>query len=168
MSEVAARIYEDRIEIAADSIITRGDNKLNGAENKRPKLFEINGMIVGIVGDGEDISLFRYYLKEHPIEEFDEYGITEFLLDFKKWKKDVYPDDDTLSRFIIGYEGKCYSSDGISAFRIDDYFAIGAGDDHALGALHAGASPQEAVKAACDLCIYACEPILVESIPISE
>lgn len=166
MSVVATRIYEDRIEIAADSIITRGDTKLNTAEKKRPKLFKINGMLIGAVGDGEDISLFKHYLSDHLIDDFDEDGITEFLLGYKKWKKENLPDDDLINRIIIAFDGKCYSTDGISAFRIEDYFAIGAGDSYALGALHSGASPRDAVKAACDLNIYASEPIMVESIPI--
>ena len=166
MSVVAVRVYEDRIEIAADSIITRGDTKINTAGNSRPKLFKISGMLIGAVGDGEDISLLKHYFGDHMIENFDEEGILKFLISYKKWKKDIYPDEDSINQIIIACDGKCYSSDGISAFRIEDYFAIGAGIDQALGALHAGASPRDAVKAACDLCIYASEPILVESIPI--
>ena len=36
--------------------------------------------------------------------------------------------------------------------------------DYTSGALYMGASPKEAVKAACDLCAMVCEPIICESI----
>lgn len=49
-------------------------------------------------------------------------------------------------------------------FPIDDYYAIGAGQDYANGALYMGATPKEAVKAACELCAMVCEPIICESI----
>lgn len=38
------------------------------------------------------------------------------------------------------------------------------GEDYASGALYMGASPKEAVKAACELCAFVCEPIVCESI----
>lgn len=49
-------------------------------------------------------------------------------------------------------------------FPIDDFYTIGAGEDYASGALYMGASPKEAVKAACELCAMVCEPIVCESI----
>ena len=49
-------------------------------------------------------------------------------------------------------------------FPIDDFYTIGAGEDYASGALFMGASPKEAVKAACELCAFVCEPIVCESI----
>lgn len=41
-----------------------------------------------------------------------------------------------------------------------DYGAIGAGEDFATAALYLGHHPKEAVKVACDLSCYVCEPII--------
>ena len=54
----------------------------------------------------------------------------------------------------------------VIVFRVNDYYAIGAGDDFARGAMYMGASPEEAVKVACDLCVYVSEPIIKETIII--
>lgn len=50
-------------------------------------------------------------------------------------------------------------------FPIDDYYAIGAGQDYANGALYMGATSVEAVKAACNLCAMVCEPVVCETLP---
>ena len=61
---------------------------------------------------------------------------------------------------------KCFSTNRLFVFRVNDYYAIGAGDDFARGAMYMGASPEEAVKVACDLCVYVSEPIIKETIII--
>lgn len=168
MSVVAAKIYKDRIEMAADTICIRGGSKMNGAEKKHTKLFRFQDLVVGGVGVSEEISLFQRFMKSHMIKEVNEDGILDFLLEFKKWKKDLCGDDDIDNRYMIASKGKCFSTNGLFVFPVDDYYAIGAGDDFARGAMYMGASPVEAVKAACALCVYVSEPILLESIPIDE
>ena len=51
MSVVAARIYEDRIEVAADTICVRGSSKMNSAEKKHTKLFRFQELVVGGVSE---------------------------------------------------------------------------------------------------------------------
>ncbi len=51
-------------------------------------------------------------------------------------------------------------------FQVEDSCAIGAGEDYARGALYMGATPEEAVKAACSLCVMTAEPIVTASIVI--
>ncbi len=167
MSVVAARVYDDRIDIAADSICVRGDSKMNGAEKKHTKLFRFQDLVVGGVGYSQEISLFQRYMKNHMIKEMNEDGILDFLIEFKKWKKDLIGDDDINNCYMIASKGKCYSTNGLFVFKVDDYYAIGAGDDFARGAMYMGATPEEAVKVACDLCVYVSEPILKESVPIT-
>ncbi len=167
MSVVAAKIYSNRIEMAADTICIRGSSKMNGAENKHTKLFRFQDLVVGGVGASEEISLFQRFMKSHMIKDVNEDGILDFLLEFKKWKRDLCGDDDIENRYMIASKGKCFSTNGLFVFRVDDYYAIGAGDDFARGAMYMGASPVEAVKVACDLCVYVSEPILMESLPIN-
>jgi hypothetical protein len=40
-----------------------------------------------------------------------------------------------------------------------DFISIGAGEDFANAALYLGHTPKEAVKVACELSCYVCEPI---------
>ena len=164
MSVVAAKVYEDRIEIAADSICVRGWSKMNSAEKKTTKLFRYNDIVIGGVGQSEEISLFQRFMKSHMIKELNDDGILDFLIEFKKWKKDLCGNDDIENRYIIATKGKCFSTNGFFVFGINDYYAIGAGDDFARGAMYMGATPEEAVKVACDLCVYVSEPILKEII----
>lgn len=166
MSVVAARIYEDRIEVAADTICVRGSSKMNSAEKKHTKLFRFQDLVVGGVGMSEEISLFQRFMKNHTIKDLNEDGVLDFLIEFKKWKKDLVGDADIENRYIIASKGKCFSTNKLFVFRVNDYYAIGAGDDFARGAMYMGATPEEAVKVACDLCVYVSEPIVKETIRI--
>ncbi len=168
MSVVAARVYDDRIEVAADSICVRGWSKMNSAEKKHTKLFRFKDLVVGGVGKSEEISLFQRYMKSHMIKEMNEDGILDFLIEFKRWKKDFCGDDEIENRYILASKGQCYSTNGFFVFRVNDYYAIGAGDDFARGAMYMGATPEQAVKVACDLCVYVSEPIVKEIVPINE
>ena len=166
MSVVAARVYEDRIEIAADSICVNGSTKLNGAENKVSKLFKIGDFVIGGVGESEELNLFRRYFKDNMISELNEDRLLDFLIEFKKWKKDLCESDEIENRYMIASKGKCFTAKKLFVFPVDDYYAIGAGEFFARGAMYMGATPVEAVKAACDLSIYVSEPIILETIPI--
>ena len=166
MSVVAAKIYEDKIVIAADSICVRGWSKMNSAEKKHTKLFRYQDLVIGGVGKSEEISLFQRYMKSHMIKEMTEDCILDYIIEFKKWKKDLCGNDEIENQYIIASKGKCFSTNGYFVFGVNDYYAIGAGDDFARGAMYMGASPEEAVKAACDLCVYVSEPILKETILI--
>ena len=98
MSVVAARIYDDRIEVAADTICVRGSSKMNSAEKKITKLFRFQDLVVGGVGMSEEISLFQRFMKNHTVKDLNEDGVLDFLIEFKKWKKDLVGDSDIENR----------------------------------------------------------------------
>ena len=79
-------------------------------------------------------------------------------------KDGEYITNEFNNPYIIAYKGKAFGIEKMLVFPIDDYYAIGAGEDFASGALYMGASPKEAVKAACELCAFVSEPIITESI----
>ena len=147
MSVVACKIYKDKIEMASDSIAVKGWTKINNAQNKIVKLMKYNDMIIGGCGNSDEISLLFHYMKTHTIEDMDEKGVLDFIIEFRRWKNDLTGDNNLRNPYII-----------------DDFYTIGAGEDYASGALYMGASPKEAVKAACELCAMVCEPIICESI----
>lgn len=164
MSVVVCKVYKDRIEMASDSIAVRGWTKLNNAHNKIVKMMKYNDMIIGGCGLSEEISLFFHYMKTHTIENMDEKGVLDYILEFRRWKHDLTGDNNLENPYIIAYKGKVFGIDNMLVFPIEDYYAIGAGEEFASGALYVGASPKEAVKAACELCAMVSEPIICESI----
>lgn len=164
MSVVACKIYKDKIEMASDSIAVKGWTKINNAQNKIVKLMKYNDMIIGGCGNSDEISLLFHYMKTHTIEDMDEKGVLDFIIEFRRWKNDLTGDNNLRNPYIIAYKGKAFAIEGMLVFPIDDFYTIGAGEDYASGALYMGASPKEAVKAACELCAMVCEPIICESI----
>lgn len=165
MSVVVCKVNKDKIEMASDSIVVAGWTKLNNAQNKIVKMMKYNDMIIGGCGNADEMSLFFHYMKTHTIENMDEKSVLDFAIEFRRWKNDLTGDNNIANPYIIAYKGKAFAIEGMLVFPIDDYYAIGAGQDYALGALHMGATPKEAVKAACELCAFVCEPIVCESIP---
>lgn len=164
MSVVVAKVYKDRIEVASDSIAVKGWTKINNAQNKVVKLMKYNNMIIGGCGLSEEISLFFHYMKTHTIENVDEKGVLDFVIEFRRWKNDLTEDNSFKNEYIIAFKGKCFSIENMLVFPIEDHYAIGAGMDYAAGALYMGASPKEAVKASCELCAFVSEPIVSERI----
>jgi len=165
MSVVVCKINKNTIEMASDSIVVQGWTKLNNAQNKVVKMMKHNDMIIGGCGVAEESSLLFHYMKTHTIEEMDEKNVLDYILEFRRWKNDLTGDNSFKNPYIIAYKGKAFAIEGMLVFPIEDYYAIGAGEDYASGALHMGASAREAVKAACELCAMVCEPIVCESIP---
>lgn len=165
MSVVVCKVYKDKIEMASDSIAVKGWTKVNNAHNKISKLMKYNDMIIGGCGNTDEISLFFHYMKTHTIENMDEKSVLDFAIEFRRWKNDLTGDNNFVNPYIIAYKGKAFAIEGMLIFPIDDYYAIGAGEDYASGALYMGATPKEAVKAACELCAMVCEPVVCESIP---
>ena len=165
MSVVACKIYKDKIEMASDSIAVKGwATKINKAENKIVKMMKYNNMIIGGCGDCDEISLLFHYMKTHTIEKMDEKSVLDFIIEFRRWKSNLCGNNGFNNPYIIAYKGKAFGIEKMLVFPIDDYYAIGAGEDFASGALYMGASPKEAVKAACELCAFVSEPIITESI----
>lgn len=164
MSVIVAKVYEDRIEVAADSICVRGWSKVHGDQDKHVKMLKYNGMILGGCGSCEETNLFFHYMKTHTIEKMDYQNVLEFVLEFKRWKDEYTGDKDFDNRYILAYKGKCFCIKGLYVYEVNDSTAIGAGEDYARGALYMGATPEQAVKAACALCVYVCEPVITESI----
>lgn len=164
MSVVVAKVYKDRIEMAADSIAVKGWSKIPSADKKFAKMQKINDMIVGGVGLAEETSLLYHYMKTHTIENVDEKGVLDFLIEFRRWKNDLTGNNSFTNEYILAFKGKVFFISNMLVIPIDDYYAIGAGEDYANGALYMGATPKEAVKASCELCAMVCEPIVQESI----
>lgn len=157
MSVVAAKVYADRVTMAADSIMTKGWSKTN---NNFVKINEINDMIVGGCGLSQEVSLMWHYMTTHKPASATERDILDFIVEFSKWKRDLTGDGSVQNTYLIIFEGHLFEIEHMFVFEIKDYVAVGAGEDFANAVLHLGHTPKEAVKVACDLCCYVCEPVI--------
>lgn len=128
----------DKTSIAADSqfsyigLCTKGD-----------KLFEVGDDIIGFSG---------------PVES----GLA-----FVEWKKGALEKplelDDDFEALVLSKGGKMvyYGSKMIPIPIKEKFSAIGSGSHLAIGAMHAGLSPEDAVKIACKVDIGSCLPVKV-------
>lgn len=158
MSVVAVKVNKDSIEIASDSILVRGDTKRT--DSNFHKLTKINDFVVGAVGDAQEASLFMQFCEEHKLTSASEKAVLAFMCEFKTWQT-KYIDPATIENdYILIVKKKVFAISGLFVEEVEDYDAIGAGQDFALAALYLGHSPQEAVQVACNLCCYVAEPII--------
>lgn len=158
MSVVATRVYEDRIVIAADSILCGNWSK--SSTNDFSKLHQDNGMIIGSVGYAQEGSLMWHYMSTHKPASATEKSVLEFIIEFARWKKELGDTSSINNSYILAFGGKVFAINDMFVTEISEYHAIGAGRDYANAALYLGHTPQEAVKVACALCCFVAEPII--------
>lgn len=158
MSVVATKVYKDRIEMCADSIIVCGYSK--NTKGDFTKIHKDNGMIIGTVGNAEEGSLMWHYMSTHKPSNATEKDILSFIIEFANWKKDLIGNSSVRNSYLLAYDGKVFMIDNMLVYEISSYEAIGAGQDFANAVLHLGHSPKEAVKVACELSCYVAEPII--------
>lgn len=156
MSVVAAKVYPDKIVVAADSIIVKGWSKRNSGFSK---IESINGMIVGGCGTAQESSLLWRYMQTHQPETASVKDVLGFMVEFSKWKREIIGDSSVDNSYLMAYNGHLFEIESMFVHEITDYIAIGAGADFANAALYLGHTPKEAVKVACDLSCFVNEPI---------
>jgi ATP-dependent protease HslVU (ClpYQ) peptidase subunit len=156
MSVVAVKVTKDKITIGADSILVSGWTQ---EKDKLAKLNEINGMIIGDVGDAQEGALFLIYCKTRKPREASVEALVEFMSEFQDWMSSKIDETKLENQYIIVLEKKAFMMEGFFIKEVTDYTAIGAGMDYALSALYLGNSVKESIKASCHLSIYCEEPI---------
>ena len=86
MSVIAAKVYNDKVVMAADSIIVTGWSKRN---NNFSKIVEINNMIMGSTGYCQECSIMWHYMQTHKPASSLEKDILAFMVEFAKWKNNI-------------------------------------------------------------------------------
>ncbi|AOX01497.1 MAG: hypothetical protein F6K63_30885 [Moorea sp. SIO1G6] len=171
MSVVAARKYPDKLVFASDSIRLSGylkqTHRVTGDE--WGKLFEINNMIIGGVGYTMELSFMQIFARNHSPAAPTVEAVLDFIVEFYSWAKDK---DDTFGRrneYLLAVERDIFCiSDGYLVDKINEFGAIGAGQDYALTAMYLDKTPEEAVAIANELCVYCSPPINVITKEISD
>lgn len=173
MSVVAARIYENKIVMASDSIIIAGWSRTDQEHFKSVKMCKTNGMLVGSCGYLQEGSMFQVFCSNHKPSEAKMKNVIEFMIEFKKWVKELSLNSDDEAKkmlenqYMLAFDSTLWVIDGVNVNQVKDFYAIGAGEDFALAAMHLGHTPFEAVKLACEMSCYVTEPILEEIIEIN-
>ena len=161
MSVVAVKVEKDKITIGADSILVSGWTQ---EKDKLAKLNEVNGMVVGDVGDAQEGALFLMYCKTRKPREASVEALVEFMSEFQDWMTKNVEVNKLENQYVIILGGKAFMMEGFFIKEVTDYTAIGAGMDYSLAALYLGNSVKESIKAACHLSIYCEEPINIMEI----
>lgn len=152
MSIVVAKVFDNRIEFAADSQIS--GHYLIFPDQGYQKLRRINDIVLGFSGNVEECNYMTYYMKTHLPEGNDELDVIRYLVEFAKFKKELCGDATLRSQYLIAYGGKLFEADGLSVIEIKDFAAIGCGRDFGYVALYLGHSVREAVEVAIKLDPY--------------
>ena len=164
MSIVCCKISKNKIEIASDSITVSGWMQTKEENLNYAKLVRVNGIVIGGVGETEEISLFQTYCHTRRPKSASEDNILEFLLEFADWKKKKTEVFGIENQYIISFDHKAYVTEGLLVREIINYWAIGAGTEYALSALYLGHSVNKAIETACELSIYCEKPIKIYEI----
>lgn len=157
MSVIAAKVYDNYIEICADSIImnNEGTKRTNFA-----KLRNINNMIVGGCGDAEELCLFFNYVETYAVPEATEADILDYMNRFSSFKKNYTDDLELQNVYVIAVGGHLFEVDNKFVQEVNTITACGRGMPYALTALHLGHSAEEAISVTCDLCCYTSRPVV--------
>lgn len=157
MSVVAAKVYKDKIAIAADSILVKGWSKRNANFSK---IAEINDMILGGCGTAQETSLMWHYMQTHKPASATEKDVLTFVVEFAQWKSGIVGNSNVENVYLLAFQGHLFEIEYMFVHEVFDYVAVGAGEDFANAALYLHHTPSEAVKVACELSCYVCEPIV--------
>lgn len=158
MSVVAARVYKDKIVMAADSIVVRGWSKRT--DHDIVKINEINGMIVGSTGYAQELSLMWQYMTTHKPAAATEKDVLAFVVEFSRWKRELIGNGSVDNTYLMAYDGHLFQIQDMLVYEVSEWSAVGAGEDFANAVLYLGNSPRDAVKVACELSCFVAEPII--------
>jgi ATP-dependent protease HslVU (ClpYQ) peptidase subunit len=160
MTVVAARKYADRIEFAADSIVTRGSTQITDRSIDSPKLFQQNGLTIGLTGALAEGSLMQIFTRNHKPASASLEGMIDFLFEFEGWVRNRDTSFTIGNSYLVGFEGKLFRTyPRFDVFEVSEFDAIGAGQDFAITAMHLEKTPTEAVSIACALSVWCSLPV---------
>lgn len=158
MGVVAAKVYKDKIVMAADSIVVRGRSKR--IDNGIVKINKINDMIVGSTGYAQELSLMWQYMTTHKPATATEKDVLDFVIEFSRWKRELIGSYSVDNTYLMAYDGHLFQIENMLVCEVSEWIAIGTGEGFANAALYLGNNPRDAVKVACELSCFVAEPII--------
>jgi ATP-dependent protease HslVU (ClpYQ) peptidase subunit len=142
--------------LAADSQTTEGERAYISKEV--PKIVEVGEYVICGAGTSRycDIVTYGWEPPTYDGTNLYKFMVSKFIPAMRKIHEEtgyVLKDDDDGAIFLVGLENKLfYICEDYSVLRTDTkMYAMGTGGNWALGALHAGATVEEAMKIAIKL-----------------
>jgi len=168
MTVIAASKTSSAIIFAADTQVTdRLYSKTTSSDIIHSKLFQQNGMIIGSTGDCYEGTLMELFSRNHQPIDTDRLSVIDFLVEFREWIRKKEGGYTPKNGFLIAFSGKLFRVYGcLDVYEVNEFEAIGSGQDFAKAALLLGHTPKEAVEVACKLSIFCSEPITEMSVEL--
>ena len=165
MSVIAAKKYDDRIEVACDTALTLGPlTKPKGILNKIT-YYEEHGALVGVTGYARHISAIDYFSHKNKMWKQHEVPL---CVRIGEEMKNCCGDEDDGSEIILIKDGKIFLIEKWLPIEINDYISIGSGANYAECLMHIGKSPEESVKVAMELNCYCDGDVKVFNVPLKK
>ncbi len=183
MSVIVAIKQNNKVYIGADSQVTRGGTRSTLKNPNNYKIWKVRGVdhcLMGHVGVLRDANVVR--LMDGLVTDYEAYkNLINYELVVQKIVPDIYDalkqrgfisfdeqNSSINSRFIFAYKDQLFviGSDA-SVIEVDDYVAIGSGEDQAIGSLLSTENEEpktrilKAIKASAVSDIYVDYPIII-------
>lgn len=101
MSIVIAKVYDDKIVVAADSHASVDLENIDHEEGNIKKLIQIDDVIIGASGDLYEVQrLFHYFKIEHP-QLLSQDDLQKFIYAFIEYKKSGYGFFDRIKKHLV-------------------------------------------------------------------
>lgn len=157
MSVVAARVYEDKIVLGADSQSTSYWHNKNST-NKIYKISE--DFVIGGVGYTAHNQLMSMFCETNKPASSRKRDILEFFVQYHDYMKKKDSDYAPRNEWLVAFNGVVYwVTPDLLIDEVKKFHAIGSGHEFAKAALYLDKTIKEAVKVACDLTVFCGEPI---------
>ena len=159
MSVVAVQIRAGKARFSSDSIRVTGWTQEKETYSKLEKFSD--SLVVGFCGECRYRVMLKAFSKTHMPAEGSVDAVTEWFSEFAGWISKVpnFAVDMGMATYLLAFGGKVFLFSNYFCREVKDHYAIGAGSDFALAALHLGHAPEEAVKVACELSAFCEAPV---------
>lgn len=161
LTVISAIVHEDAVYMGGDSAGVAG---LSVSVRSDQKVFVNGPFIMGFAGSFRVGQLLRYFFsppEQQCKQDTFEFMVVDFIDAVREQMKTagtMKADgvDEIIADFMVGYNGRLFTieSDLQVAEQVENFHAIGCGDDLALGSLHTtakmGLSPEERIEFSLD------------------
>ena len=166
MTVIACKVGDDKIFLAADTQVTKGDCAMPGL--KYSKVKRIGELLIAGSGRCDEVGLFNSYIKNN-VFPLDTDNIPEYMAafyryrdSFSEWIKPA-PDEraESGNHYVVIGRGRVFVIGGLATFELNDgaIYATGSGEEFAMGVMGFGGTVVDAVRIACKYDINCSEPI---------
>jgi ATP-dependent protease HslVU (ClpYQ) peptidase subunit len=160
MTVIVGKKTPTGIELVADSMVAAGHLIKSDKTMPVNKLFQVNGLGIGVTGRSRDSALLNIFSRNHKPATATTEGVVDFLFEFAAWVQSKSDQWECEFSALIAFEGKLFQAyDLLDVCEVPEFEAIGAGEDFAITALHLGKTAREAVQIACELSPWCRDPI---------